>query len=103
MDLMRHLGHRLHAWSQTFVESAARCMMPPEGSAHEPRFYVTAWDGPRAGECNQDTIALSHLRALVEVDAIPRDVLVWPVQDGTQWRRVAEVIPEVDANQLTVL
>lgn len=96
---MHTLGLQFHAWSQQLVEGAAKCIVPPAGSAGEPHFYVTAWEGPRAGECNEEPIALSQLRALLAAGAIPREVLVWPVHEGTAWRKAGDV---VDALERTV-
>ena len=100
-ERMQALGAHMHAWSQDFVESAAKCLVPPEGSSSEPHFFVTAWEGPRAGECNEETIALSQLRALVAAGAVPRDVLVWRAPGGTEWLKVGQMAEVVNADEVT--
>eukprot|EP00966_Prymnesium_polylepis_P181638 4207493-Prymnesium_polylepis.1 len=75
--------------------------MFPAAKAGEETFFTLAWEGPRAGECNDDTIPLSQLQLMHKRGLIPGDVLVWPksqhADDGTMWRTVDEVLAELAA------
>lgn len=97
-----------HEWQHALrlmLSSAAQCLngqMQPwhhagEGLAEaEPRFHVLAWEGPRAGECNADTVTLSELVELCEQGMIPGDTVVWPqgftAADGAAWRPASQIV-----------
>ena len=62
----------------------------------QPRYYVLAWEGDRAGEINRDLIPLSQLRLLVGYGLIPKDVLLWregqDATDDAMWRTAEQVL-----------
>ena len=96
-----------HEWQHALrltLSSVAQCLngqMEPWHHAGgreeaEPRFHVLAWEGPRAGECNADTVTLSELVQLSEQGLIPGDAVVWPqgatAADGAAWRPVSQIV-----------
>ena len=64
----------------------------PPSTIGEQHYYVMAWEGPRVGECNEDTLSFGQLRVLCSAGHMPESVLVWPKQGGTEWRSLGEVM-----------
>ena len=73
-------------------------------STISPRSRVQ-WEGPRTGECNDETIGLSDLIQLCEQGLVPRDAYVWPCgvtrDDGASWRPVGEVVDQAASGSAT--
>ena len=49
----------------------------PQREQGERMFYVTIWEGHRAGECNDDPITHRELAEMYFTGAMPGDTLVW--------------------------
>ena len=91
-----------HAWGSSVLDNAAaglaafvdpdqqasvEGMSPGQGGAFtsggDARFYIIAWDGPRKGQCNADTVSLKELAELASLGHLPTDALVWAEDEGT--------------------
>ena len=55
------------------------------------QYYVTIWDGPRAGECSTETYSLGRLKKTWDDGAMPNKVNIWPA-DSSGWRKVRNEI-----------
>ena len=90
-----------HAWGTSVLDNAAASLAafvdPPDQQAlaegaspgqaggstgGDARFYIIAWDGPRKGQCNADTVSLKELGNLASLGHIPTDALVWTEDEG---------------------
>ena len=49
----------------------------PQREQGERMFYVTIWEGHRAGECNDDPITHRELAEMYMTGSMPGDTLVW--------------------------